>query len=314
MRLKVKHLQEHFQLQYKLLNRHLREFGITPWLAYGLMTVLFVGISELFFRRMTLPEYIYPLLALSFFGILQNAERSEFFKRIYLPQKYQKIRIAEYILLALPFVIFLLYKAAFLSSIGFLIIALIMSFLPNIKVSGRSLPSPFGRFPFEFTIGFRKSFPIFIIAAILLGMGLKVDNFNLGMFSIAMIFFIFLSYFSQAEPLTYIRFFTCSKSEFLQRKMKTAALYSLSFALPFALILGVFYPDKILFIALLLFSGMLYVWAALLGKYAAYPSALNILQGFALGFSLMFPPFLLLVIPWFYKLSLKNESFDKFHN
>ena len=101
-------MQEHFQLQYQLLNRHLREFGITPWLAYGLMAILFVGISELFFRRLIAPEYIYPLICLSFFGILQNAERSEFFKRIYLPQKYQKIRMTEYLLLALPIVIFLL--------------------------------------------------------------------------------------------------------------------------------------------------------------------------------------------------------------
>ncbi len=307
-------MQEHFQLQYQLLNRHLREFGITPWLAYGLMAILFIGISELFFRRMTLPEYIYPLIGLSFFSILQNAERSEFFKRIYLPQKYQRIRVVEYILLALPFAIFLLYKGAFLSSIVFLILALILSFLPNVKISGRSLSTPFGRFPFEFTIGFRKSFPGFILAIILLVIGLKVDNFNLGMFSISLIFLIFLGYFSLAEPLTYIRFFACSKSDFLQRKMKTAALYSLSFALPFATILGIFYPDKILFIAILLLLGVLYVWAALLGKYASYPSALNIMQGFALGFSLMFPPFLLLIIPWFYKLSLKNESFDKFHN
>jgi hypothetical protein len=301
-------LQEHFQLQYQLLNRHLREFGITPWLAYGLMAVLFVGISELFFRRLIAPEYIYPLIGLSFFGVLQNAERSEFFKRIYLPQKYQKIRMAEYLLLALPIVIFLLFKAAFLSSVGFLIIALMMRFLPDMKISGQSLPTPFGRFPFEFSVGFRKSFPGFILAAILLGIGLKVDNFNLGMFSLGLVFFIFLGYFSLAEPLTYIRFFTCSKSDFLQRKMKTAALYSIGFALPYALVLGMFYPEKILFIAVLLVLGILYVWAALLGKYAAYPSTLNILQGFALGFSLMFPPLLLLIIPWFYKLALKNNK------
>jgi len=301
-------LQEHFQLQYKLINRHLREFGITPWLAYVLMIILFISISELFFSRMTLPEYIYPLIGLSTFGILQNAERSEFFKRIYLSQKYKKIRLVEYILVALPFVFFLLYKAAFLSSIGFLIIALIMSILPNIKLSGRSLPTPFGRFPFEFTIGFRKSFPGFILAAILMIMGLKVDNFNLGMFSIALVFFIFLGYYSLAEPLTYIRFFSCSKAKFLQKKMKTSSFYSLIFAMPYALTLGIFFPDKILFIVLLLLLGMLYVWAALLGKYAAYPSTLNILQGFALGFSLMFPPFLFLIIPWFYKLALKNEK------
>ena len=301
-------MQEHFQLQYQLLNRHLREFGITPWLAYGLMAVLFAGISELFFRRLMMPEYIYPLIGLSFFGVLQNAERSEFFKRIYLPRKYQKIRVVEYVLVALPILLFLLYKAAFLSSIGFLIIAMVMSFLPDIKVSGKSLPTPFGRFPFEFTVGFRKSFPAFILAAILLVIGLKVDNFNLGMFSLALVFFIFLGYFSLAEPLTYIRLFTCSKSEFLQRKMKTAALYSIGFALPYALTLGIFYPAKILFIVLLLLLGVLYVWAALLVKYAAYPSSLNILQGFSLGFSLMFPPLLLLIIPWFYRLALKNEK------
>ena len=301
-------MQEHFKLQYQLLNRHLREFGITPWLAYGLMLVLFIGISELLFRRLTFPEYIYPLIGLSFLGVLQNAERSEFFKRIYLPQKYQKIRIAEYILLALPVILFLLWKAAFLSAVGLLILAFIMSFLPDIKIAGQSLPTPFGRFPFEFPVGFRKSFAGFILTTILLGIGLKVDNFNLGMFALVMVYGIFLSYFSLAEPLTYIRFFACSKSEFLQKKMKTAALYSLAFAMSYALVLGGFYPEKILFIIAVLLLGVLYVWAALLGKYAAYPSALNILQGFALGFSLMFPPLLLIIIPWFYKLALKNEK------
>ena len=100
-------MQEHFQLQYQLLNRHLREFGIAPGLAYVLMFVIFFGVSELFFRRLFMPEYSYPLIGLSFFGILQNVERSEFFKRIYLPKKYQKIRIAEYVLLASPLVVFL---------------------------------------------------------------------------------------------------------------------------------------------------------------------------------------------------------------
>jgi len=301
-------MREHFRLQYKLFNRHLREFGIAPRLAYILMALLFVGVSELFFRRLFAPEYIYPLIGLSFFGLLQNAERTEFFKRIYLPQKYQKVRTAEYILLASPICFFLLYKLAFLSSATLLGIALLMSFLPDLKISGQSIPTPFGRFPFEFTVGFRKSFPAFILAALLLGIGLKVDNFNLGMFSIVLVFFVFLSYFSLAEPLTYIRFFACSKSDFLKRKMKIAAIYSLTFALPYAIILSIFYPDKILFIGLLLLLGMLYVWAALLGKYAAYPSSLNILQGFALGFSLMFPPLLFLIIPWFFKLSLKNEK------
>ena len=66
------------------------------------------------------------------------------------------------------------------------------------------MPTPFSKNPFEFTTGFRRTLLIFPLAYALTVIAINVDNLNLGIFSILLIFLIVLSFYSKPEEEYYV--------------------------------------------------------------------------------------------------------------
>jgi len=52
--------------------------------------------------------------------------------------------------------------------------------------------------------------------------------------------------------------------------------------------------------------GLLFLWTMVLGKYADYPREMSLPAGMILTSSLFFPPILLVIMPFFYKKSIKS--------
>ncbi|MCB0664046.1 MAG: hypothetical protein KDC24_14970, partial [Saprospiraceae bacterium] len=52
--------------------------------------------------------------------------------------------------------------------------------------------------------------------------------------------------------------------------------------------------------------GYLYLGTLILGRYAGYPKEMGIPQALLLGFSVWFPPMLVIIIPIFYKQAVKR--------
>ena len=301
-------IQSYFQLQYKRLNRLLQELGIAPYFAYLLLLLSFIAVSKFLFYKTEYAAYLYPLLALANVFSLGELSRNEFLKATFAKADYPKIRLLENLLLISPFSLYLLYEQQYLIAFLLLVIGMAFSFIKNGASTNFVLPTPFYKYPFEFIVGFRQTFWVFILLYVLGGIALSVGNFNLGVFALVIVFFACWPFYAAAEPVYYIWTHAFTPSTFILQKIGIALLYSFLLSLPLALALVVGYPDKFLYILLAIVLGMAFLLLNLLGKYAFYPASMPIIQGFLLVFCLLFPPLLVIMLPYLYGKAIKNKN------
>jgi len=296
----------YFKLQYKMLNRRFREWGFHPIVAPFFFISAFIALSYLLFYKINYAEYIYALAGLIFSASISSKKRSEFLKSSLNNRHYILIRILESACIVFPFVIFLLFKGEDLLAASLFLLALSNSLLKLNSMSEPVIPTPFSRYPFEFTKGFRAAFPLFIIVYILFFIGLKVGNFNLSLFMIGFLAVICAFFYLGPENTFFVWTFKKSINRFLISKIKIALFYFIMSALPLIICIFAFYPEKYLYILALIMISVLIVITAVLSKYSAYPDELNIKKSLAIIISLWLPVLFLLLIPYFYKESKLN--------
>ena len=208
----------------------------------------------------------------------------------------------------MPFLAFLLYKQLFVSA-GLLFTSTVILALVNFRTSlNFTIWTPFSKQPFEFTSGFRNTFYLFFLAYILTIIAVFVNNFNLGVFSMLLVFATTLSYYTKPENEFYVWTYNHNPRQFLFGKIKTAILYSSSLAIPIALVLAVFYYQNIGLILLFFAIGWAFLTAVIVAKYSAYPDEMNIPQGILLAICLWFPPVLIVLIPFLFRKSENQLS------
>ena len=290
----------YFQLQFKLLNRRFKELGFEPWFAYLLILLTLLTAVHQSFERYSFAPYVFVALCMLLQVNLGNQKRIDFLKTIFTTRKFRRIRLLENALLALPFMIeFIVYQKWI--ALAILGLTTILLALINVKISHqKTLPTPFSKRPFEFSVGFRSAFLLLIACYILMGIGLYVDNFNLGMFSILALFVVCMGFYTQPEEEFYVWIHHHSTSTFLFSKVKTALLNVSLLSAPLVLILLGFYPMNGGYIALFVLIMFVFMIAVVLAKYAAYPNEIQLIQVFFLGISIPAPFLLLLFIPLFY--------------
>ena len=299
-------MKSYFKLQYRMTNRRFEDAGIHPGLAYFLLVILFLGISIYLFEKTEFAEYFYLLSALIIMGNLSETRRTEFLKICFGNEKLKELRLLENITCAVPFLIFLVYKQCFISATLLAILTIILA-LVNFRTSlNYTMWTPFSKRPFEFTVGFRNTFYLFFIAYALAAIAVSVNNFNLGVFSMLFVFAITLSFYSNPEKEYFVWIHNVNATKFLLSKISTAVLFSAVLAMPVAILLGIFYYHKIGIILLFFFTGWAFLTCVIVGKYAAYPDEMNLIQGIFLALSLWFPPLLILLIPFLF-IKSKNR-------
>jgi hypothetical protein len=205
-----------------------------------------------------------------------------------------------------PFLLFLIYKGEYALSLLILPVAFLTGTLEQNKKLNFTIPTPFYKFPFEFTVGFRKTYLLVLLAYLLVMIAIGVSNFNLGMFAIITLYAVSLTYYTLPEAYYYVWIFTGTEKRFLWYKIKIALFYSLLLCLPAVLLLILSFPDQLLYLGGVMVFGSLVLIAALLGKYTVYPSEINIPQGLGMAFCIFFPPALLIILPVFYLKSIKQ--------
>lgn len=293
-----------------MLNRHLTDFGLHPVAGYLLLGLVFAGVSFFLFAQTTLAAYIYVLLALSFMFPLGQADRNDFLKTCFSAPQYFRIRLLENALLSLPFLLFLLYKGCWGHAGALLLVAALLAVAPTKSNLTFTLPTPFYRQPFEFVVGFRNTFYLVFAAWLLTVIAISVDNFNLGIFSLLLVFFICLSFYTQPESRYYVWIFVGNSRQFLWQKIKTALWFSTLLCLPVTLLLLTFFGSYAGIVLAFQALGYLYLLMIILGKYSAYPQPMSLPQSVFIVFSLWLPPLLLGIIPFFYVQAQKrlNET------
>lgn len=296
----------YFTLQCKRIYRHIDEFGIIPIVGFAIIIALFIVVSQRIFQNLSNASYFYVGIGVAFSVTFLSTKRITFLKMTFPNRSFHYIRILENTLLALPFSSFLIYKQAYIEALLLHVLVIVTAFFKNFEVKNRTIPTPFGKKPFEFSIGFRKTFWVFPILYTFACIGLYVANYNLIVFSLIAAFVCCMSYYSKPEPLFYVWIYKKTTKAFLLDKIKTAFLFSTFLLFPIVILLFIFSVKKIDTTLIFLAIGYGFMVLAVLGKYANYPSSVPIFQAFTLVFSFMFPPLLILFIPLAYHRATKN--------
>ncbi len=287
------------------MNRKMIDFGIPLLIGYVLSPFIFIFLSNYLFEKTEFANYIYVLFALSFVSRLSETNRNVFLKSIFGKQ-YKILRILENFIYCLPFTLFLVYQKQFVfSGILNLCITTVTLFNYN-KTTNIVIPTPFSRKPFEFTVGFRKTFFVFPIAYFLTYISISVGNFNLGIFSMLAIGFTCLSYYSKMEDEYFVWNYNLSSKEFLIEKTRTCLIFFTILILPIIIALSIsfFKEIDVLIVSLLLCYP--YLITIIFIKYSFFPNEMHLSQGILIVLSFIFPPILLIFIPFFYSKSIKK--------
>ncbi len=299
-------MKEYFTLQLKMLNRQLTEWGIMPVFGYFIIIAGFIGVSITLFEKTQYAEYAFILLGLSFVIKLAEASRNEFLKLCYSKSEYIKLRIIENFIIATPFIIFLIFQEKYLSSFLLLLATGLSTLIDLNKKPNFVLPTPFSKHPFEFTVGFRTTYFLYLFAYFLAFMSISVNNFNLGIFSLIVALSGCLTYYANSEKEFYVWIFSLSPKEFLVFKLKNIIQYSTLLCLPIIVSLSLCFYTKIDLILGFQCFGYLFIFTTMLAKYSVFPEKLNIRFGVVFAFIVWLPPLLLIIIPYLYIQSTKK--------
>jgi len=299
-------MKEYFDLQLVMTNRKIKEAGINPVLGYLLGLLVIVLFSEYIFHKTEFAKYLVILACLSFQFKLTEKGRTDFLRSTFGDKLKNKIRVLENLIISFPLVLILVYKSLFLEAISLLFCSItiaLFSFHSNLNFT---IPTPFSKNPFEFSVGFRKTFLLFPLAYILTAISINVDNFNLGIFSMLLMNIITLSYYSKPEEEYYVWIHADTPKSFLKKKMIIATKNSILLSIPIVIGLLLFYPDEYGMVLLFFLIGILFLWTMVLAKYSAFPSEINLPEGIIIALAVSLPPLILLIIPYFYMKSIKN--------
>lgn len=297
-------MRDYFSLQFRILNRQLDEFGIKPLYGYLIGALLFVGLTAYLWFATTYAPYIYALLGLSMTTFMADAGKINFILQHFSKPDLLRIRVIENLIATLPFFVGLLFQQEWIIAIAMVFMSLLLS-LSSTRPSGSMvIPTPFSRNPFEFPIGFRNYLLVLVLAAFLVVMAILYTNANLGLFACGLILLLCLMFYMASEPPYLVWIYNRTPGAFLWLKIRNATFSAMLLLLPFAFTMLLVFPTHALYLLAILGLGLLYLMVAILGKYAFYPSAMNLPQGLVMALSFWFPPLLIFLIPYFYRRCL----------
>jgi len=296
----------YFRLQFRRAIRAITGLGINPFLGLIIASGVFIWMSIIVFKKVNYPQYFYSFLSLVFINTLGNKSRNDFLKIAFFRKNYFFIRVFENLIYSTPFILFLIYKGQYLIALITIVISSLLSLITFLGKSALVIPTPFSRRPYEFPIGFRRTYLLLIILIIISFISIFEHNFNLGIVCLFGMFLVCLTYYSEQEPVFYVWIYARSPQVFLREKIKTALYFSFLLSLFIAIPLICFNTPNTYQVALVIVIGLLDLVLMVVGIYSNYPARLNLIQNIQIASAIVFPPFLLFVIPNLYAQAIRR--------
>ena len=298
---------DYLKLKFVMLSRRMRHWGLNPFVGYPLAVLLFVGVCKLTFDRAgEYAPYIIVIVCVMFQMMLCDKDRADFLLSIFGDKGKTKVRIAENLIVALPFVITLGITGHFVFLGCTIILSVAMALIVSRQNLSFVIPTPFSKRPFEFSTGFRRTFGYFLLAYALTAIAASVGNLNLGLFSMGVVGLLTLTFYAKPEPEYYVWIYAKTPSAFLWTKLLTAAKNtSLMIAPSAVLLLVAFWSDFRLGLIVWILA-LLPTMCGVVIKYATFPDEAGIVEAFLLLGSIMFPPLALVIIPYYYMRSVNQ--------
>lgn len=299
-------LSAYFRLQYRRFERRLHLWGIAPIWAIPAMAIGFCLFSVWVLGKGTYAPYAYGLLALFTVGNAHAPDYNDFLREQLPSSTYRLLRVVENGLIAIPFVIILLLASQPLVAIVTALTAVALAWLPTHRIGNWVLPTPFYHLPFEAISGFRRLFWAWPLAVFLLVKAVQVGNYELGVAALAFVMLMQVAFHTQTEAEVLIWMHSRTPHTFLHHKLWHAAWVASILSLPFWAVLLVWQPFQWWLPLLATGIGMGFSILIILAKYAAYPAAIGLPQAILIGISGWFPPFFLVVGPFFYQKAVQR--------
>ncbi len=289
-----------------MLSRRLWEAGYKPVFGFLLLAIAFGVLSWIVYAKIKFAPILIASYALFLGSKLSSKSRNDLLKLSFGDSEFRKVRFIENTLISIPFVIVLLvFQDYILAFIAFVING-IQSIKTQTSVLQFTLPTPFGKRPFEFPAGFRRSVVPFLLIILLTIYGYVIGNFNLIVFSMLLVFMLAISFHLRTEDPFFVWIHKYSPSIFLLRKITVAWFFTSVLVLPFVLALLFIYPKELAIILIFTGIGFVYLATAILARYASYPNEISFENTIMMGASIFFPPLLLILVPIFF-VTAKNR-------
>lgn len=269
-------------------------------------TILFVAFTMYLWYVSSYAPYMYAVLGLTTTTLLSDTGRINFMRQCFPINSFKQIRALENLMVVFPFALGLLVTGQWLLGLVITLTSILLSLVSVNNSFTFVLPTPFSRYPFEFVVGFRKNFPVFLFAAFLLIMAILYNNANLGLFAVALVLWVCLAFYTSSEPAYFVWVHHMTPKSFLGHKIKLAVLNATILVIPFAVVFSIFFPEQSLYLLIIFPLSVVYLVTALLGKYAFFPTTMNVPQGLLMAFSFLFPPMLLFLLPYFYRRCIRQ--------
>lgn len=300
-------MRYYFILQFRRMERLLAEAGVHSKIGWALVALLFVGLSQYLFEKMSFgAAWVYVFLGATFVLNLGERGRNEQLKTIFAKKQYVLIRFLENGLLAIPFSLFLLYQQQYVAA-GVMLAGALATAGGSWSVGGSFvLPTPFKRRPFEFTVGFRKTAIFLLFPPFLALKALEAGNTTLLLFAHALTLLIGVTYYVKPEHKYFVWVHSVGSRAFLWKKMANAVACATLLSLPLALFVLGCHPELWAVLAGIQFAGYVLFGFMILAKYSAFPQEISVAQAVMFGLCFWFPPAVLIVAPLFYRQSLRK--------
>ena len=301
-------MQDYYHLRWLQLCRLLAEQKLPLGLAIIGSAIGFYGLSYLLFWRTDLAVYWYVAISVAALWQLGQRERTAF-AHLHLSQRdYRLSRLVENVVVGTSFALYLLYESYWLPAITILILAIVLSPFRFGGAGSRAIPTPFRRHPFEFTAGFRKSWPILLVIAFVALQGFLVQNLALSLAMVAAVSLLGMNFILPTEPPEYVRIYTLTPIRFLWHKIGRAALGNLVLALPLLIAVVVVFPGSVHLALLLQLLGTCVLALTTVMKYTAYPADMDLPCSLLLAASIILFPLLPITFLAFYPKAKRSLS------
>lgn len=293
-------MKDYFFLQYKMTNRLMKEIGMSPLLGYVLGIAAFAFGAGYLFQKTVYASYLLVFLCLSFQLKLSEKRRSDFLQTTFGEAKKRRIRLLENGMVSIPFVVILLITHHFVEA-GMVLVASAFLAVFTFETTGNfTIPTPFSKHLFEFTVGFRNTFYMCPVAYTLVGVAAFTENVNLGIFAMLLVYLVSLSYYTKPENEFYVWVHSDTTKRFVFKKLGMATRNGLILTLPAVVGLLVLFPADFQMILLFYGLGLAFLWLIVVAKYAAYPREMSLPEAIMIAMCGYLPPMLILFIPFFY--------------
>ena len=299
-------LKFYLRLQATRIHRKVQSLGGYPVLNYSVIVAVFLAVSYIFQSSLEHWGMIYAFMALGVVNGLNNSDYTDFLKYTYSKADFHRIRVIENVVAAIPFMLFLSINGKAIFALILLPGAVLLAFLGSRRLWHARIPTPFGKYPFEFIVGFRVAFIVFTFTYALAYKALQYHNYGIGIFALLLSCMVCTAFYGKVEDYFYVWIFSDTPRQFLLTKLKTAIASTLLLCLPIVIALMVSNPGKIHIILAFQLIGLGYVCAGVVCKYATFPGDISVKEGLLVVFSILFPPLLLVSIPLLYKRSLRS--------